>query len=182
MTRAEDRVMPVANAPGRAGSPLPAARIMNGPVGWRSYDGAHGVTPPNHWPGSTNVERHSDHLFAIVPAGSRTALRSSSLHLSNLRGRRALEQNLDDGGHVVLVLRIARQLFPDGRGGECFPMLVVRVQVFAAGHVHQAGQVGSDQRFVRKRSGPGRLPSSAVISPLSNILILFSPLPSLGLM
>src|SRR5580698_7019386 len=74
---------------------------------------------------------------------------------SDLRRGGSLEQDADDAGHVVLVLRIVLQLYPDGRRGESLPMLLVGGQVLAAGHVNQAGHVQSGNGSpVKDRSQP----------------------------
>src|ERR1039457_2769914 len=72
---------------------------------------------------------------------------------SNLRSGRALENDADHAGHVVLVYRIGLQLFPDRRGAKRRPVLFVLVRIFAARHVSQAGHVRANRSAAIKNRG-----------------------------
>src|SRR5882757_3055518 len=64
---------------------------------------------------------------------------------SDLRSGCALEQDADGTIHIVFILRVAGQLFPDRCIVESLPMLFVRFQIFTTGHVNQTWHSRTDQ-------------------------------------
>src|SRR5665213_2286712 len=62
----------------------------------------------------------------------------SPLHRSSdLRRGRAFQENADDLRHIVLILRITAQFFPDRRIKKLLPMLFVLVAICAGNHVNK---------------------------------------------